>query len=110
MWCEVWGPRPLHPRPWTWLSQRRCPVCTPCRIQRDYFRKQEEAGLIHPKPPTPPTQHKTLLETVGVPSYVHATEQDPIQAMNTSISKHMWTSNPGEPHAMHRINRAALSI
>uniref|UniRef100_A0A7S0X074 Uncharacterized protein n=1 Tax=Chlamydomonas leiostraca TaxID=1034604 RepID=A0A7S0X074_9CHLO len=65
------------------------------RIQRNYFREQEAKGLVVPKPPTPPAQHKTLLETVGVPDHLETLRQDPIQSMNTSISKHMWTCNPG---------------
>eukprot|EP00967_Tisochrysis_lutea_P147569 scaffold280646_cov18-Tisochrysis_lutea.AAC.1 len=66
-----------------------------CRIQQQYFQEQVSKGTIRPKPPTPQPEHKPLLDSVGVPEFVDTTRQDPIQAMNSSISRSMWTSNPG---------------
>lgn len=65
------------------------------KIQRNYFREQEAAGRIVPKAPPPAVQHKTLLQTVGVPEHIQTLRQDPEQAMSMSISKNMWTANPG---------------
>ncbi|KAJ9505309.1 hypothetical protein QJQ45_010281 [Haematococcus lacustris] len=56
------------------------------KIQRNYFEEQEAAGLIIPKPPTPPVPTKTVLETVGLPQHVRTLHADPIQTMNTTIS------------------------
>ncbi|KAG2451365.1 hypothetical protein HYH02_003968 [Chlamydomonas schloesseri] len=64
-------------------------------LQRKYFQEQEAAGRILPKAPTPPEPAKSLLETVGLPSHVQTIRQDPEQALSLSISKHMWTANPG---------------
>ena len=48
-----------------------------------------------PKPPTPTVEYKTLLETMGVPEHITTLKQDPEQLLSLSISKNMWTSNPG---------------
>ncbi|GLC44080.1 hypothetical protein PLESTB_000931500 [Pleodorina starrii] len=64
-------------------------------IQRKYFQEQEAAGRIVPKPPTPPPERKSLLETVGIPEHVKTIKQDPEQALSLSISKHTWKANPG---------------
>ncbi|KAF5832031.1 hypothetical protein DUNSADRAFT_12211 [Dunaliella salina] len=65
------------------------------RIQQQYFQDQISKGTIRPKPPTPQPEHKPLLDSVGVPEFVDTTRQDPIQAMNSSISRSLWPSNPG---------------
>lgn len=65
------------------------------RLQRQYFQEQEAMGHVQPQPPTPPKQTKTLLETHGVPEFVKTIQKDPEQLMATTISKNMWTSNPG---------------
>lgn len=36
-----------------------------------------------------------MLDTIGVPAFTQAFKQDPELSIGTSISKHMWTSNPG---------------
>lgn len=65
------------------------------KLQRQYFKEQEAAGRIVPKAPTPPPPKKTLAETVGIPEHLGTLRQDPEQSMHLSISKNMWTSNPG---------------
>jgi hypothetical protein len=52
---------------------------TSARLQRQYFKEAESAGLIKPKPPTPKAESKTLLETLGVPHHVTSVNNDPIQ-------------------------------
>ncbi len=65
------------------------------RIQRTYLKGEEEAGRIKPYQPEQPPAARSLVDTVGLPKHLETLQQDPIQMMNNSISKHMWTSNPG---------------
>mmetsp|Transcript_34169 Transcript_34169/g.61620 ORF Transcript_34169/g.61620 Transcript_34169/m.61620 type:complete len:157 (-) Transcript_34169:369-839(-) len=65
------------------------------KIQRDYLFKQEALGKIIPKPPTPPKKGKDLLETYGVPKHIQTIKEDPEQAISLTMSRNMWTSNPG---------------
>ncbi len=65
------------------------------RIQRQYFEKEAEAGRLGTWQPPQPETPKTLLETIGMPSFASTFKQDPELALGTSLSKHLWTSNPG---------------
>jgi hypothetical protein len=58
------------------------------RLQRQYFKEAETAGLIKPKPPTPKAEPKTLLETLGVPDHVTTVTSDPIQVSASGASKY----------------------
>jgi hypothetical protein len=66
-----------------------------CRIQLDYLIKESAAGRLPKYEPPAPEPVKGLLDTVGVPAFTCRYLQDPELAMATSISKSMWTSNPG---------------
>eukprot|EP00775_Hariotina_reticulata_P011659 gene11659-11802_t len=65
------------------------------RIQRQYLEKEAAAGRLQVWVPAQPEVHKTLLETVGLPQYTSTYKQDPELCLATSMSKNMWTSNPG---------------
>jgi hypothetical protein len=66
-----------------------------CRIQLDYLKKESAAGRVPVWEPPQPEPGKSLLETVGIPAFTCRYTDDPELAMATSISKSMWTSNPG---------------
>lgn len=51
-----------------------------CRIQREYFKQQEAAGLIKPVAPPAPQHHGSLLETVPRPEHLK-TLQDVSEAL-----------------------------
>lgn len=65
------------------------------RIQRQYFEKEAAAGRLQPWVPPVPEVPKTMLETVGLPQYTATYKQDAELSMATTMSKSMWTSNPG---------------
>eukprot|EP00195_Chlamydomonas_chlamydogama_P006944 CAMPEP_0202890078 /NCGR_PEP_ID=MMETSP1392-20130828/594_1 /ASSEMBLY_ACC=CAM_ASM_000868 /TAXON_ID=225041 /ORGANISM="Chlamydomonas chlamydogama, Strain SAG 11-48b" /LENGTH=146 /DNA_ID=CAMNT_0049573569 /DNA_START=207 /DNA_END=650 /DNA_ORIENTATION=+ len=65
------------------------------KLQRQYFQQQAAAGTIREKPPTPKTMGKSALDTVGVPEHIQTLRTDPEQSLSLTISKNMWTSNPG---------------
>lgn len=75
-------------------------ICTgtDCRIQLNYLKKELAAGRVPQWQPPEPEPAKSLLETVGVPAFTCRYLEDPELAMATSISKSMWTSNPGTPN------------
>jgi len=69
------------------LTTRMCTHLDAHRLQQAYFDEQIKAGLLHPKPPPPKVEHGGLIETLGLPDFVNTAQSDPVQAMNTSISK-----------------------
>lgn len=65
------------------------------RIQLDYLKKEAAAGRLPAWAPPEAEPARSLLETVGVPAFTQIYHQDPELALATSMSKSMWTSNPG---------------
>eukprot|EP00879_Flechtneria_rotunda_P009951 GHRR01010407.1.p1 GENE.GHRR01010407.1~~GHRR01010407.1.p1 ORF type:complete len:162 (+),score=56.61 GHRR01010407.1:339-824(+) len=65
------------------------------QIQRQYFEKEAAAGRLQQWVPPQAEPPKSMLETVGLPNYTETYKQDFELSMATSMSKSMWTSNPG---------------
>lgn len=65
------------------------------RIQLEYLQKETAAGRVPAWEPPAAPPARSLLHTVGIPAFTSRYQQDAELAMATSISKSMWTSNPG---------------
>mmetsp|Transcript_4512 Transcript_4512/g.7632 ORF Transcript_4512/g.7632 Transcript_4512/m.7632 type:complete len:155 (+) Transcript_4512:178-642(+) len=66
------------------------------KIQRQYFKQQEAAGLIKPAGPPAAQHYDSLVDTVQMPDHMRTLQEDPIMNMNSTISKSLWSqSNPG---------------
>ncbi|KAK9810013.1 hypothetical protein WJX72_003338 [[Myrmecia] bisecta] len=64
------------------------------KILGNYLKQQEEAGLIHPRPPTPPRPRET--GPIGTPELIATMASNPNEAMNLNLSRNLWVSaNPG---------------
>lgn len=78
------------------------------RIQLDYLKKEAAAGRLPAWVPPEAEPARSLLQTVGVPAFTQRYHQDPELALATSMSKSMWTSNPGtarrrQPQQMYML-------
>ncbi|KAF6259233.1 flagellar associated protein [Scenedesmus sp. NREL 46B-D3] len=65
------------------------------KIQRQYFEKEAAAGRLTTWVPPKEEPHTTLLQTVGLPGFTGTYKQDAELSVATTMSKNMWTSNPG---------------
>jgi hypothetical protein len=65
------------------------------RIQRQYFEKEAAAGRLATWVPPVEEPPRTLLQTVGLPGFTSTYKQDAELSVATTMSKNMWTSNPG---------------
>lgn len=65
------------------------------KLQRQYFEEQEAAGRIKPYHPTKSVSTESSVQRIQVPEFVHNVKLAPEQCMADSLSRNMWTSNPG---------------
>ncbi|KIY97029.1 flagellar associated protein [Monoraphidium neglectum] len=65
------------------------------KIQRKHLEHEVAAGRIPAYNPPSPPPPLSVLDQVGLPAFTRAAKRDPELVMGTTMSKSIWTCNPG---------------